>query len=82
MRGLCKDSFIDSFWIPQNNNEDDDDRFYYAGLTSSRIYHNAATEEWDLSTFGKKKNPSGATDSNLHGILLGRSNWFIKNDGK
>ena len=82
MRGLCKESLIDSYWIPQNNHFKDASPLYYVGFTSSRIYRIPSTEVWDLSTFGKEKNPSGFSENNLHGILLGRSQWIVENDGK
>ena len=82
LRGLCKASYIDLYWIPQNNHFKDASPLYYVGFTSSRIVRNAHTEEWELSTFGKEKNPSGVSDSNLHGVLLGRSQWLVQNDGR
>ena len=82
MRGLCKASYIDSYWIPQNNHFKDASPLYYVGFTSSRIQRIPASEEWDLSTFGKEKNPKGFSEANLHGVLLGRSQWLIENDGR
>ena len=80
MRGLCKSSSIDTYWVPHNYRENKDP-YVYVGLTSSRISFNPDTEKWNLVTYGKKKNPIGSSEAILHGVLLGKSQWLIENDG-
>ena len=80
MRGLCDDSKIDKFWVPQNN-KNNHDPLFYAGLISSMITYNPLSEEWNMVVPKRPVALKGTSETTLHSNLLGRSTWLVQNDG-
>lgn len=81
MRGLCPDSMIDRYWVPQNGNEREDP-LYYVGFTSSRMMFNPGDNNWEMTVPKYPVSLSGVSGATQDSILLGRSNWIVENDGK
>ena len=81
MRGLCQDSMIDRYWVPQNNNEREDP-LYYVGFTSSIMMFNNGNKNWEMTVPKYPVSLSGVSGATQHSILLGRSNWIVENDGR
>ena len=69
LRGLCKDSNIDTHWVPRN---DPRSRHFYLGIASSRMMFDSQTSHWKLSVVGKEENTIGTYKASFDALLLGK----------
>ena len=80
MRGLCEDSNIDQYYVPQNIKGEGS--FILVGLKNTVIEFKPLESVWKLTVFGTSQNTSVSADSSKTSYLLGSHTWTIKEDYK
>ena len=76
MRGLCKDSYIDQDFLPQNHPADGRITFY--GTIKTNI--SRAGNQWNLKMAHYKT--TAKTDAAASSFMLGKHSWTISNDSE
>ena len=80
MRGLCPDSNIDQYYVPQNKKKHG--AFMLIGLKNTVIEFMPEESVWKLAVFGKSQKTSATTDSSKFSYVLGSNTWTIEEDNK
>ena len=80
MRGLCPDSNIDRYFVPQN--KEYDGRTLFCGLFKTIIEYHTADNLWHLKVVGVNSLTVATSDASEHSFLLGMSNWSVTGDNK
>ena len=78
MRGLCPDSNIDNYFVPQNN--ENDSQTLFRGLYNTIIEYHEADHMWHLMAFGVNPKTVATSDATKHSFLLGTSEWTVTDD--
>lgn len=78
LRGLCEETNIDTYWMPQSENG----QYFLLGVTWSKIQFNETQRGWDLIVKDRQENTTGFAKLNFHSFVLGKSEWSIENDSK
>ena len=78
MRGLCPDSNIDKYFVPQN--KDYDAQTLFRGLYKTIIEYHAADNLWHLEVVGGNSKTVATSDASQHSFLLGMSKWNVMGD--
>ena len=76
LRGLCKESLIDTYYLPKNNLTDINE-FRLIGLHTS-IEFEQMSELWKLSV--AESNVTALSKSTHASMTLGKHNWTISGD--
>ena len=77
LRGLCKDSSIDTLFTPKQLYEDPDNMILL-GITSTRIMFDKTGSHWKLTS--AKYDVTAVSWSPMQSYLLGKHNWTVSND--
>ena len=80
MRGLCPDSNIDKYFVPQNMEYDSQTLF--RGLFKTIIEYDKANSVWHLKVLGVNSVTVATSDASEHSFLLGMSRWKVIGDNK
>ena len=78
LRGLCPESNIDKFWVPDMETS----LFMLRGITGAEIRFFREKNRWQLTVFGRKEDTVATTSSSYHSFVMGKSQWSIVNDIK
>ena len=77
LRGLCPDSYIDKFWVPDTEKG----RFMLRGITGAEIRFSKVKKRWQLTVLGRKEDTIATTSSTpYHSFVMGKSQWSVVND--
>ena len=77
MRGLCPDSNIDKYFVPQN--KEYDGQTLFRGLFKTIIEYKEEDHKWHLMVVGLNSTMA-TSDASKHSFLLGMTNWTVKGD--
>ena len=80
MRGLCPDSNIDKYFVPQN--KEYDGQTLFRGLFKTLIEYHAADSLWHLKVVSANSLTVATSDASEHSFLLGMSKWTVTGDSK
>jgi hypothetical protein len=80
MRGLCPDSNIDQYFVPQNKDHDSQTMFH--GLFKTTIKYHEDDQIWQLKVFGYNSKTIATSQASKHSFLLGLSQWTVTGDNK
>ena len=78
MRGLCPDSTIDKYFVPQNKEHDGQTMF--RGLFNTIIEYHTADRQWLLKSVGLNTETVANSSISKHSFLLGMSEWTVTGD--
>ena len=78
MRGLCPDSNIDKYFVPQNNEYGG--QLLFRGLFKTIIEYHKTDLMWHLRVVGKNSVTVATSDASKQSFLLGRSEWTVMGD--
>ena len=78
MRGLCPDSNIDKYFVPQNKDFVGQTMFH--GLLKTIIEYHGTDRLWHLKVVGVSPKTVATSDASKHSFLLGRSEWTVTGD--
>ena len=78
MRGLCPDSNIDKYFVPQN--KEYDSQTLFRGLFKTIIEHHKADNLWHLKVLGVNSKTVATSDASKHSFLLGLTKWTVVGD--
>ena len=80
LRGLCKDSNIDTVWVTRNIQAE----LFYLGIQNTEMWYDYSKKHWKIRTTGRSEHTRALSDNSFHSFLLGKSRWYIEkdNDGK
>ena len=80
MRGLCPDSNIDKYFVPQN--KDYDGQTLFRGLYKTIIEYHEDDQIWHLKVVGFSSKTVATSEASKHSFLLGMSEWTVTGDNK
>ena len=78
LRGLCPDSNIDQYFVPQNN--DTDGQAMFRGLFNTIIEYHKADNLWHLRVVGSNSKTVATSSKPKPSFLLGISEWTVTGD--
>ena len=80
MRGLCKESNIDQYFVPKNLPRDGQTLFY--GISKTMIQYDQENGLWHLSVMSIGEKTIATTEASKHSFLLGSNIWTVESDNK
>ena len=78
MRGLCPNSNIDKYFVPQNKQHDG--KILFRGLFKTIIEYQKTDRLWHLKVVGFNSETVATSDASEHSFLLGMSEWTVTGD--
>ena len=78
MRGLCPDSNIDKYFVPQNMEYDGQTLF--RGLFKTIVKYDEIDHLWHLKVVGFNSKTVASADASKRSFLLGMSEWMVTDD--